>query len=682
MKTLLDSLRWIPVILAVMFTTSSLFAAEVERYDTFRDLPITSIKPQGWLRLFLENQRDGLTGHLDKASGFPFDSDGWWSSPFPEKGAWTGHAEWGMYLDGVHRCGYLLDDDFLINKARQYIEYTLNHQAVNGILGPNWTDWTHGSEMDGGRYCQYHFFHTLMTEHSATGDPRILPAMQRHYMMVPPRQHAVHQNTGNMEEMCWLYEATGDERMLEQAEAAWRICNETKYSFRRNFDLPLVVLLSEKKATQHGLTYFDGIRGPLLLYKYTGDQQLLEAVLNGFRKVDRDHMLIDGCPSSNECFAGKNPRALHETCVVPAYSWVASYLMMITGDASWGDKIERCIFNAGIGSVTKDYKGVQYYSGPNQVIVTSKSSHNHQAGPERMQYRPGHQTQCCPGSVHSFMPNYVSRMWLKDPNGGLVAATYGPSTVTANVGSDNQEVTIVQRTDYPFSEQIEFEVQCDQTAQFPLWLRIPGWCQEASLTVNDESIVMDNQPGTFFKLDREFAAGDKVVLNVPMKPKLSFWQEGGLGIERGPLVYSLLIDEDRTVDEESVLRGKIKPHQDFPLWNILPASPWNYALHVSYEQEELEKEIEVIQNPMVPNPWEVGAAPVQLRVPARQISDWELEEGVRTPRLPSPVLPSGDVKMITLVPQGSTCIRLTVFPECKYKWGRVACDRICAEDGS
>ena len=218
-----------------------------------------------------------------------------------------------MYLDGVHRCGYLLDDDFLINKAHQYIEYTLNHQTVNGILGPNWTDWTHGSEIDGGRYCQYHFFHTLMTEHSATGDPRILPAMQRHYMMVPPRQHAVHQNTGNMEEMCWLYEATGDERMLKQAEAAWRICNETKYSFRRNFDLPLVVLLSEKKATQHGLTYFDGIRGPLLLYKYTGDRRLLRgrlAILDIVR-LDEPHVLDDelydeniGLALSRKCARG------------------------------------------------------------------------------------------------------------------------------------------------------------------------------------------------------------------------------------------------------------------------------------------------------------------------------------------------------------------------------------------
>ena len=299
-----------------------------------------------------------------------------------------------------------------------------------------------------------------------------------------------------------------------------------------------------------------------------------------------------------------------------------------------------------------------------------------------MQFRPGHQTQCCPGTVHHFMPNYVSRMWLRDLDGGLVAALYGPSKITAKVGKSRQEVTIVEKTGYPFSEEIEFEIRSSGRVTFPLWLRVPAWCAQASVTINGEPIDVVAKPSSFVKIEREFAPQDRIVLHLPMRLKLSFWQEGGLGIERGPLVYSLLIKEERTVDEESLLRGGISPHQYFPLWNIRPASPWNYALQVSYNQAELEKQVEVVKRPMMKNPWAIRAAPIQLRVPARRLPGWKLADEGRTPRLPSPVAPSGDVEKITLVPLGSTCIRLTVFPDCGYKWGPAACDRICNEEGS
>ena len=661
-------------------------AAATKQFDTFRELPITGIEPEGWLRTMLQNQRTGLTGFLDECSGWPFDTD-FWLAPFPEKHSFSHQCVSAMWIDGMLRCGYLLRDDDLIEKARKYLDYTLAHPAENGILGPNWNDWSVIGKytQSAWRYNQYHFFHALMTEYDVTKDRRILGAMRKHYLAVPPRQHAVHQGTGNIEVICWLYGMTGDEEMLRLAQAAWECCNDTKYNRYRNFDLPLDVLLSDKKATMHGLSYFDGIRGPALIYRYTGEKQLLDAVIHGFRKVDRDHLLIDGCPAGNECLTGKNPRVGHETCIVTAYSWVAAYMLAITGDAHWADRIERIVFNAGMGSITKDFRGLQYYSSPNQVVSTSDSSHNHQAGRERMQFRPGHGTQCCTGSVNRFLPNYVSRSWMSDQSGGLVAALYGPGKVTAKVGKDEQEVTIVEKTDYPFSETIEFEIQANQKVHFPLHLRIPGWCQGASISLNGKPMNIETKAGTFVKLDREFSPNDRIVLSLPMDLKLSFWQEGGIGIERGPLVFSLLIKEDRKPDTQSVLKSfgyTTKPIKGYMPWNIRPASPWNYALHVSYNQKELEKEVEIIHLPMVENPWAIGASPIRLRVPAKRLPDWKLEDGIRTPRLPAPVLPADEVEQITLVPQGSTCIRLTIFPDCRYKWSRCACDRISAEDGT
>ena len=38
--------------------------------------------------------------------------------------------------------------------------------------------------------------------------------------------------------------------------------------------------------------------------------------IDGFRKCDRDHMRVDGVPSSSEGFDVRHPRAVHETGTV------------------------------------------------------------------------------------------------------------------------------------------------------------------------------------------------------------------------------------------------------------------------------------------------------------------------------------------------------------------------------
>jgi DUF1680 family protein len=73
------------------------------------------------------------------------------------------------------------------------------------------------------------------------------------------------------------------------------------------------------------------------------------------KKLDRDHMLPDGVPSSSEFLAGKNPLNSHETCDITDYTWAMGYLLMATGDAQWADHIEKAVFNAGPGAVSKRF---------------------------------------------------------------------------------------------------------------------------------------------------------------------------------------------------------------------------------------------------------------------------------------------------------------------------------------
>ncbi|MEW6743949.1 MAG: beta-L-arabinofuranosidase domain-containing protein [Planctomycetota bacterium] len=640
----------------------------------YEEVPLSTIHPEGWLRRYLEIQRDGLTGHLEHA-GFPFDTPGWSSMQVPSGGgeAWWPYEQTGYWIDGMTRCGYLLGDAFLIAKARRHIDFVLSHPDEDGYLGPpfmkesrGWHRWPHAV-----------FFRALMAHYSATGDSRVVPALVGHYLsdIVP---NYAGRDVCNVEIMLWLYGQTGDRRLLGRAV-------DTYVEYNRLFpgaDTSLLGLLSPNVATEHGVTYNEIGKLGAIVYAHTGKKRYLDAAVNAWRKIDQHHLLIDGVNSSAEALKGKDPLDSHETCDIADFTWSVGYLLLVTGKAEYADKIERACFNAAPGAVRADFKALQYFSCPNQVIATATSNHNEFfRGQKWMSYRPNPGTECCPGAVNRIMPNLAARMWLRDQRGGLVAALYGPCRITAEVGSGGTPVTIVEETDYPFSERIDFQIRTAREVAFPLSVRIPGWCRRARIEVNGRPWRAPCLPGSFVTIRRTFVHNDRITLHLPMDLRLSYWPRGGIGIERGPLVFALRIEEDWRVDPTEARATK-----EFPAWNLYPASPWNYALCV--DEARIHDGAEVMRRPCSPEPWTIDAAPIELRVPARRIKGWRIErrksvrsyhliegklgyETVRgdfmlTPQLPDPEsLParlSGRLETVTLVPYGCTRLRLAVFP--------------------
>ncbi|HWC00223.1 MAG TPA: hypothetical protein VG672_26125, partial [Bryobacteraceae bacterium] len=98
--------------------------------NAYDPLPLTAVKPKGWLLRQLRIQADGLGGHLDE----------FWPDLGPASGWLGGKGEsWerGPYfLDGLVPLAYLLDDPKLIAKARKWVDWTLDHQRPDGAIGP------------------------------------------------------------------------------------------------------------------------------------------------------------------------------------------------------------------------------------------------------------------------------------------------------------------------------------------------------------------------------------------------------------------------------------------------------------------------------------------------------------------------------------------------------------------
>ena len=286
---------------------------------------------------------------------------------------------------------------------------------------------------------------------------------------------------------------------------------------------------------------------PMLLYAYTGKRYYLDLALNAERKLTRDHMLPDGVPASAEALVGNgNVINSHETCDISDYTWTLEQFLLTTGEVRWADKIEKAVFNAGLGAVTKDFRSLQYFSSVNQVIATGRSNHNEFFhGSTWMAFRPTHETECCAGNVHRFMPNYVAHMWLRGKDGSIAAALYGPSAATFDLPNGRQ-CHIAQRTSYPFDGEIEFSFGLKERTDIPFLLRIPAWCRDAKIYVNGK-LWRDACPaGTFVTLRRKFRNGDRIRLCLSMQPVMNTVPGQGIYVQRGPLLFSYPVPQRKT----------------------------------------------------------------------------------------------------------------------------------------
>ena len=613
--------------------------APLAPYGSYTDGLIADITPTGWLAELLDRQLDGLSGHPE-AMDYPYNSPLWAGElkrDSESRGAdWWRYEQTAYYLDGIARLACITGDETLGSVWQNNLEYVLAHPQAEpaGRLGA------------AGRSMAWPFavfFRALKASYEATGDPRIPEALEKHYLSYSLDELSDHRHVVNVEGMLWTWSLTGNDELLTRARAAWDAANA---------ELTQANCLDDKDFHMHGVTMNELLKVPMLLYAYTGEEEYLRAALNADRKMEAANMLVDGCVSSTEHLAGRDPLASHETCDIVDYSWTMGYFLETTGDAGWADRIERCAFNAGLGSITKDFRAMQYFSCPNQFLATGTSDHNaFKYGKTWMQYRPIHETECCIGNIHRLFPNYVSRMWMTDADGAPVATLYGPCELLLDLG-DGLSVKIEEITNYPFGEDIDFRFtfyrngrRSRASHEMAFSYRLPEWCSA-------------DGKASFRTERRAWKSGDVFSIHLPMKPVFEDNPVQGRSVVMGPLVYSYSIPskwEEDTATYEN-LAGKQCRNPEFRSWTITPSAAWNYAL-----KDCSPDEIEIVRRDTDGFPFDEGQSPLLLRVKACTAEGWELKDGQLTPALPETVT-RGEDAVLELSPLGSTVLRLSIFP--------------------
>ena len=693
-------LLMMPLCAVIMFSTactrgddSAMQEVPLATYAKFGEGLHNEIEPQGWLKEMLIRQDSGLTSHPE-AMSYPFDSNLWVGElerDSESRGAdWWRYEQTAYYVDGLIRLGYLLDDQHLLSIAQENVDWVINH-PLPAKKGTPYTEADVDSLMKSNRRFSAEvsadpkaqarmlkrrqdtemrlkinsfdrpegrlgpetgsmawpfavFFRALKAYYEATGDARIPQALEKNYLSYSVLEMGRNRFVVNVEGILWTYAITKNPDLLAMAEEAWA---------QEGAELTQTNCLDNSELHMHGVTMNELMKIPMLLYAYTGKSEYLQAALKADEKMEQANMLADGVNSSTEALAGNDALASHETCDISDYTWTIGYFLSTTGHVKWADRIEKAIFNAALGAITKDFKTMQYFSCPNQFIATGNSNHNEfKRGLTWMAYRPIHETECCIGNLHRYLPNYAARMWMKDKQGYPVATLYGPSKVTYTL-PDGIKVVIEEQTAYPFDEKIAFtfrfykngkEISGKQAMDFTY--RIPEWC--------------DAEPAGFKTISKDWQSGETYTVQLPMRIKICNSSDGGITIERGPILYAYPVPEHREEDTAIYenLAGKLSGNPEFKSWSMTPAGKWNYAIDAG----KLDQ-INVKQNQVSGFPFDLGNNPVTIEIPVVGVKGWKLEEDRYTPALPEKVVPEeAESRMIELVPYGSTTLRLTTFP--------------------
>ncbi len=177
-------------------------------------------------------------------------------------------------------------------------------------------------------------------------------------------------------------------------------------------------------------------------------------------------------------------------------------------------------------------------------------------------------------------------------------------------------VSITEETEYPFEGTIRLAVGAEEPVRFPLYLRVPAWCESGQLKINGMPVEVQWAPAAYVRIERVWSAGDTLSLTLDMPVRVKVWEKNknAVSVSRGALSFSLKIDERwEAYGTDSA----------WTEWEVFPASPWNYGLVLNPDDPARSFTVKRREPDLLARPWTVGAMPVVLAGAGRRIEGWQ-----------------------------------------------------------
>ena len=624
-------------------------------------LPVGKVQPKGWLRKYLELQKDGLNGKLGTVSAWLDKNNNQWLSDAGDLG-WEEVPYW---LRGYSSLAYILDDEEMKRESQVWFDAVLANLKDDGFLGPH--NYENGNPE---LWAQMVMLWALQTYYEHSGDQRVLDAMTDYFkweMNVPDSQFLKglwqeKRGGDNLWSVLWLFNRTGDDSILPLIDKLHR--NTSDWTMKE--DLP----------NWHGVNVAQGFREPATYYMYTGDSDMLNATYNAFDTMRRRYGQMPGgmyAADENAREGYFDPRNGAETCAMVEQMASDEILMGFTGDPFWADHCENVALNSFTAAMTPDMKALRYITSANMAISDEKlhgpSIDNNLRG---MLSMSPFSSRCCQHNHGMGWPYYAEHLVMATADSGLATMLYAANETSALV-ADGKNVTLTETTNYPFDDTVTLTLNTEDAVAFPMYLRIPEWAEGASVKVNGVAQPAADAAGKYVCLNREWNDGDVVELTMPMSVSANVWQQnkGSVSVNYGPLTLSLKIDE---ISEPHDSRDKDFVQDDshwqegvdaslWPCYVLRPGSDWNYALKVDKDNLPVEFSVEKKDWPADDFPFTLESVPLEFHAKGVQISSWGYDETGMTDLLPTKYAERSNTDTpLTLVPMGAARLRIAAFP--------------------
>ena len=625
-------------------------------------LPVGAIRPGGWLLKNIELQRDGLAGKLPEISAWLAKKNNAWLNK-DGQGDW-GWEEMPYWLKGYANIGYMLQDKKMIDESMVWIDGTLKSQRDNGDFGPYVIRKSTGKR---DLWAQMLMLFVLQSYYEYSHDASVITHMTKYFrwqLSIPDNDFLTDywensRGGDNLYSVYWLYNIT---RELWLLDLATKIHFNTANWKLKNW-LP----------NWHNVNIAQCFREPATYYMQSGDASDLQASYDNQNFIREQYGQVPGgmFGGDENCRKGySDPRQAIETCGIVEQMLSDEIMIRISGDTFWAENCEDVAFNTFPASFMPDQRSLRYLTAPNMVTSDSK---NHNPGIDNpgpyLMMNP-FSSRCCQHNHTMGWVYYAENLWMATPDNGMAAIFYSESEVTAKV-ADGTEVTILQQTHYPFEEVVRMKLVMAKPVEFPLYFRIPAWCDNPLIKINEMAVHVTASAGSYIKVLNVWKDGDRISLEFPMKLKMKTWEKNknSVSISYGPLTYSLKIDENyirfdtkATAQYDSKWQENADPSK-WPSFEIQPASAWNYGLVSSFT--ETGKNFDVIRKPWPKDnyPFTVSSVPIQLKTKGRKIPGWTIDQYGLCAELPQgPVSSNEPTEDIVLIPMGAARLRISAFP--------------------
>ncbi len=278
------------------------------------------------------------------------------------------------------------------------------------------------------------------------------------------------------------------------------------------------------------------------------DDSLYQVCLNLYENIINKRMYITGGVGSNSkgetfTFDYDLPpyTAYNETCASIALMLFCSRMWKIDNNSKYGDTFEQALYNTVLSGIS--LSGDKFFYENPLAVNPEKVRFNDSRPPKLRDHLPimervkVFECSCCPPNLLRIVGSLSNYIYSIDRN-VIYVQNYIDSEAVINI--DNEEVQIIQNTLYPYEGRIEFSINSNKTLS--LALRIPAWCKDYSIEINNEKIDFNVING-YAIIKHDWQSSDKLVLLFDMKVKFIEANEkvvdyaGRVAVTRGPLVY-------------------------------------------------------------------------------------------------------------------------------------------------